>query len=58
MEKNNRFIAWAYAESLDQAEKEISTTAWKCARDIEPTKLTKSEIAEKLGLDIDSFEIV
>ena len=51
MEKNNSFLSWWDAETLEDAEKEMDIECWKYAREIEePLELTLSEIAEKYGV--------
>ena len=49
MEKNEGFLAWGFAETLEEAEKSTSTTFWKYAKEIEPIEVTLEEIAEWKG---------
>jgi len=49
MEKNGGFLAWAFAETLEEAEKPTSTTFWKYAKEIEPIEVTLEEIAKWKG---------
>ena len=46
MEKCGGFLAWAFAETLEEAEKSTSTTFWKYAKEIEPIQVTLEEIAK------------
>ena len=50
MEKNGGFLAWAFAETLEEAEKPTSTTLWKYAKEIEPIEVTLEEIAKWKGV--------
>jgi len=50
MEKNGGFLAWAFAETLEEAEKSTSTTFWKYAKEIEPIEVTLEEIAKWKGV--------
>ena len=50
MEKNGGFLAWAVAETLEEAEKIVSTTFWKYAKEIEPIQVTLEEIAKWKGV--------
>ena len=49
MEKNGGFLAWGFFETLEEAEKIVSTTFWKYAKEIEPVEVTLEEIAEWKG---------
>ena len=49
MEKKEGFLAWAYAETFEEAEKSTSTTFWKYAKEIEPIQVTLVEIAKWKG---------
>ena len=46
MEKCGGFLAWAFAETLEETEKSTSATFWKYAKEIEPIQVTLEEIAE------------
>ena len=46
MKKNGGFLAWAFDETLEEAEKSTSTTFWKYAKEIEPIEVTLEEIAK------------
>ena len=50
MEKCGGFLAWRYAETLKEAEKEIDTCLWHYAKEIEPIEVTMEEIAEWKGV--------
>lgn len=51
MEKVGRFIAWASATTIEEAENITDTTVWRQAKDIQPmVELTIAEIAEKFQL--------
>lgn len=58
--KNDKFIAWAYAEKLEDSKKIMDITLWKYAREIKETKtrLTLEDIASKFGVDVKQIEIV
>ena len=49
MEKNGGFLAWGFFETLEEAEKIVSTTFWKYAKEIEPIQVTLEEIAKWKG---------
>ena len=49
MKKNGVFLAWDFAETLEEAEKRVSTTFWKYAKEIEPIEVTLEEIAKWKG---------
>jgi hypothetical protein len=60
MEKNGKFIAWHSAETIEEAEKHVSTNYWKYAKDIEEepiVELSVAEIAEKLNIPSDKLRI-
>ena len=46
MEKCGGFLAWEFAETLEEAEKIVTTSFWKYAKEIEPIQVTLEEIAE------------
>lgn len=51
MEKAGKFIAWACATTIEDAEKIVETTSWSQAKEVQPTvELTITEIAEKFGI--------
>ena len=64
MEKNDRFIAWHNAKTIEKSEYEVSTYAWNYAVDLDwqpeeetkPLKLTMEQIAQKFNAEI--IEIV
>lgn len=58
MLKNDKAICWLGSETIEESKGETGTTAWKYYRNI-PTKtiLTKQQIADKFGLDINLIEI-
>ena len=64
MEKNNKFIAWGKATTLEQAENETDVLTWNYAVDLnwqpeeetKPLKLTMEQIAEKFNAE--KIEIV
>ena len=49
MEKCGGFLAWAYAETIADAEEEKSTVFWKYSKELEPIEVTLEEIAEWKG---------
>ena len=50
MEKNGGFLAWALAETLEEAEKSTSAVIWHYAKEIEPIEVTLEEIAKWKGV--------
>ena len=53
MEKNGKFIAWADAKTIEEAEKEIAIRAWNFAADTEESiYLTAQEVSEGKGVGI------
>ena len=64
MEKNNKFIAWGKATTLEEAEYETEVFTWNYAVDLDwqpeeetkPLKLTMEQIAEKFNAE--KIEIV
>lgn len=58
MEKVGLYLAWVFAETIEDAEEETGTHPWKYARDIQqPLTITKTEIAEKFGVSADRLII-
>ena len=59
MKKNDRYIAWSDADTIEKAEKTLSTCSWKYAKDIpkevpkEIIHLTFKDISEGKGVGID-----
>ena len=49
MEKCGKFMAWVYAETLEEAETALDTCAWKYAEDIKPENPQKQELLIKAG---------
>lgn len=57
MGKCGKFLAWNYAETLEESEKVVGATTWNFAKDLPATiKMTLQEVQEKLG--IDNLEII
>lgn len=57
MEKNGKYLAWAYAESLEEANQAMGTATWSYAKDIEEEKeqiveLTIEDISNGKGVGI------
>ena len=58
-EKEGYYIAWAYAETLEDAEKRINTHPWKYAKGVdEPIEITLEQIAEKFNVEVSKIKIV
>ena len=57
MEKNGGFLAWGFFETLEEAEKIVSTTFWKYAKEIEPIEVTLEEIAKWKGINANQIRI-
>ena len=51
MEKNNRYITWVDAETLEDAERTCNTLTWSYAKEVEEetTEITIEEIAKLLN---------
>lgn len=47
MEKRGKFIAWEYAETLEDAETIVGTCSWDYAEDIKPENPQKQELLTK-----------
>lgn len=57
MEKNGKYLAWVYAESLEEADKTTGTASWNYAKDIEEeeeqiVELTIEDISNGKGVGI------
>lgn len=56
MEKCRQYLAWEYAESLEEAEKTVHVTAWKYAKEVEEeediVEMTLEEVCRMLGKTI------
>ena len=50
MKKNGGFLAWEFAETLEEAEKRVGTNFWKYAKEIESIQVTLEEIAKWKGV--------
>ena len=58
MKKNDRYLAWNNAETIEESESVYDDTTWRYAKELpEKVELTKSEIAEKFGISIDQLVI-
>ena len=58
MKKNDRYLAWNNAETIEDAELTYGVASWRYAKELpEKVELTKSEIAEKFGISIDQLVI-
>ena len=58
MKKNDRYLAWNNAETVEESEGIYEVTAWRYAKELpEKVELTKSEIAEKFGISIGQLVI-
>ena len=51
MEKCGGFLAWAKAETIEDAEKEKDTIFWEFAKELEPIEVTLEEIAKWKGVN-------
>ncbi len=49
MEKAGHFLAWANAETIEEAKNELSVIPWKYAKEIKEVKLTMEQIAKRFG---------
>lgn len=57
-EKGGMFIAWAHAETFEEAEEQTDTYAWKYAREVqEPREISIQEIADKFGIPVEEVRI-
>ena len=50
MEKKEGFLAWKYAETLEEAEKIEGTSFWKYTKELEYIEVTLEEIAKWKGI--------
>tara|TARA_R110002050_G_scaffold79261_11_gene169434 strand:+ start:26183 stop:26704 length:522 start_codon:yes stop_codon:yes gene_type:complete len=58
MEKNNRFIAWNYAKTIEEAGGICKTTNWTYAKELpKEIEVTKEEIAKWKGCDVEQLII-
>ena len=58
MKKNDRYLAWNNAETIEDAECTYRVASWRYAKELpEKVELTKSEIAERLGISVDQLVI-
>ena len=58
MEKNNRFIAWNYAKTIEEAVGVCKTTDWSYAKELpKEIEVTKEEIAKWKGCDVEQLII-
>ena len=58
MQKCDRFLAWNNAETIEDAELTCMVATWRYAKELpEKVELTKSEIAERLGISVDQLVI-
>jgi hypothetical protein len=57
----NKYLAYASVDTFEELEttpvKDLGITTWRNAKEISPEKITKAQIAEMIGRDINSFEI-
>jgi len=55
---NGQALCWFDAKTIEEAQNADQTLTWQYWRELpEKTKMTRAEIAEKLGIDIDQLEI-
>lgn len=58
MEKNGKFLAWAFTETIKEAEDATDVCTWKYAREVKPTlELTLDEIADKFNVSPEQIKI-
>lgn len=60
MEKNGMFLAWSFAETIEEAENTAVAYTWGFAREIQPTptlELTIDQIAEKFNVSPEQIKI-
>lgn len=62
MEKNGKFIAWSFAETLKEAETITTTVAWSYAKDVELdnteiVEVTLEDVAKAMNIDVDKLRI-
>jgi hypothetical protein len=58
MKKNGKFLAWAGATSFEQAEAVTGTMVWDYAIPVQKVVVTKQQIAEKFGCDVEDLKIL
>ena len=59
MKRCGRYISWINAETIEESENIYKTTSWRYAKELtEKVEITKSQIADKFGIQIDLIKIV
>ena len=59
MKRCGRYISWIDAETIEESENIYKTTSWGYAKELtEKVEITKSQIADKFGIQIDLIKIV
>lgn len=54
MEKSGKYLAWRWVSTLEEAEKELSTSYWAYAREVNPiVELTVEDISAGKGIGVD-----
>jgi hypothetical protein len=58
MIRDGDFICWGNAQTIEESKSSFNLAAWRYMREI-PVKtiLTKQEVAEKFGVDVENLEI-
>jgi hypothetical protein len=58
MQKNDKYICWEEAETIEEAKKEMYTIVWRFMREVpEKRVITMQEIADKFNIDVELIEI-
>lgn len=58
MEKNNKFIAWNKAKTIEEAKSSLYAAAWEYAKELpKEVEVTKEEIARWKGCDVEQLII-
>tara|TARA_R100000951_G_C2602957_1_gene168760 strand:+ start:140 stop:601 length:462 start_codon:yes stop_codon:yes gene_type:complete len=58
MEKDNKFVAWRGAKTLEQAKCQTASLGWKYAKELpKEIEVTKEEIAKWKGCDVEQLII-
>jgi hypothetical protein len=58
MKKEGKFLAWADATSFEEAETVTGATVWDYATPVQKVVVTKQQIAEKFGCDVEDLKIL
>jgi len=59
MIKNGKYLCWSNVETIEDSENIYDTNCWEEMKELpQKVQLTKQEIAEKFGVDVEQLEII